>query len=72
MLESAGQVAASVPTEDDRIRRLRDKHRTFDARLQQLDAHIALTSEEQLERKRLQKLKLLCKDQIALLRRAGR
>lgn len=71
MLESAGQVAASAPAVNDRVSRLREKHRTLDARLQQLDAHIALTSDEQVERRRLQKLKLLCKDQIALLRRAA-
>jgi len=59
------------PVVQEKILELRERHRTLDKRLKELDTQISLTSEEQLERKRIQKMKLLCKDQIALLMLQG-
>lgn len=61
------QNPAGEPTVEEKISELRERHRSLDKRLQELDSQISLTSDEQLERKRIQKMKLLCKDQIALL-----
>ncbi|MDY0059542.1 MAG: DUF465 domain-containing protein [Myxococcota bacterium] len=56
---------------EQRISELRERHQALDLRLQQLDGQISLTPEEQVERKQVQKLKLLCKDQIAILQHAA-
>ncbi len=52
---------------EEQIEELRTLHHELDLRLQQIDSHISLTTEEQIERKEIQKKKLFYKDQIALL-----
>lgn len=42
-------------------------HSELEERLRSLDAHVYLTPEEQLERKQIQKKKLLLKDRIRAL-----
>jgi len=61
----------AAPQEDlaDKLERLRGEHRELEDRLQALDSNVYLTPEEQFERKRIQKLKLQKKDQIAHLTR---
>ena len=46
---------------------LRERHGEIERRLAELDRHLSLTSDEQLERARLKKEKLRTKDRIALL-----
>jgi uncharacterized protein YdcH (DUF465 family) len=47
------------------FRVLVQEHRMLDDKLKEFDRKVYLTSEEEMERKRLQKLKLSKKDQIA-------
>jgi hypothetical protein len=49
------------------VEQLRSQHAQLDARLHELEHHISLTAEEQLEIARLKKLKLATKDRIALI-----
>jgi len=49
------------------IRRLKERHSEIERRLLELDRHLSLTPDEQLERARLKKEKLMGKDRIALL-----
>ncbi len=49
------------------ISRLKERHTEIERRLSELDRHLSLTSEEQLERARLKKEKLRSKDRIAIL-----
>lgn len=49
------------------VDRLRTEHLDLERKLDELNSHIYLTPEEQVERKRIQKLKLLKKDQIQML-----
>jgi uncharacterized protein YdcH (DUF465 family) len=46
---------------------LRERHGEIERRLTELDRHLSLTPDEQLERARLKKEKLRAKDRIALL-----
>ena len=46
---------------------LRNRHGEIERRLAELERHLSLTSDEQLERARLKKEKLRTKDRIALL-----
>lgn len=49
---------------------LQAEHQALEARLAELDRHLSLTPEEQVERSRLKKLKLQMKDRMADLQRA--
>ncbi len=51
----------------DRLLQLRAEHRALEARIAELDRHLSLTPEEQVERARLKKLKLATKDAITRL-----
>jgi uncharacterized protein YdcH (DUF465 family) len=55
----------SLLDEDDELRKLWEQHLDFEKRLQELDALSHLTPEEEVERKRIQKLKLAGKDRLA-------
>ena len=50
------------------VSRLEAVHKELKARLSDLNGRLYLSPDEQVERKRLQKLKLATKDQIARLR----
>jgi len=49
------------------VEQLRTQHHELDVRLHELEHHISLTAEEQLEVARLKKMKLATKDRIALI-----
>jgi hypothetical protein len=49
--------------------RLRTEHRALEARIAELEAHLSLSPEEQVERVRLKKIKLAKKDLIHRLLR---
>ncbi|HJZ84630.1 MAG TPA: YdcH family protein [Polyangia bacterium] len=53
------------------VDQLRAEHATLDARVQELEHHISLTSDEQIEITRLKKMKLATKDRIAILSKRG-
>ena len=56
-----------VPDRLSRLERLKAEHRELEARIAQLDRHLALSPAEQVERTRLKKLKLATKDRILSL-----
>ena len=47
--------------------RIRERHGEIERRLSELQRHLSLTPDEQLERARLKKEKLLMKDRLAML-----
>jgi hypothetical protein len=51
--------------------RLKERHGELERRLAELDRHISLTPDEQVERSRIKKEKLLTKDRLARLSTAG-
>ena len=56
----------SVDLEAD-LTRLRERHQEADSRLRELDRHLSLSPEEQVEIARLKKQKLHLKDEIRTL-----
>jgi uncharacterized protein YdcH (DUF465 family) len=58
------KMAALLETNPD-FKNLVHEHRMLDEKLKELDRKVYLTPDEEMERKRLQKLKLAKKDQIA-------
>ncbi|MBI4512314.1 MAG: YdcH family protein [Deltaproteobacteria bacterium] len=51
------------------LKRLRAEHRALEARLQELEKHLSLTAQEQIEWVELKKRKLAKRDQIQKLER---
>jgi len=49
------------------MRRLKARHRDIERRLAELERHLSLTADEQVERARLKKEKLWSKDRMAAL-----
>ena len=58
-------------TTTDSIASLKREHAELDRKLEALNVRAYLTPQEQVERKRIQKLKLLKKDKIEMLQRRG-
>jgi uncharacterized protein YdcH (DUF465 family) len=56
---------AALVERNPEFRSLVHEHRMLDDKLKEFDRKLYLTAEEEMERKRLQKLKLVKKDQIA-------
>jgi uncharacterized protein YdcH (DUF465 family) len=56
---------AALIERNPEFRSLVQEHRMLDDQLKELDRKVYLTPDEEMERKRLQKLKLAKKDQIA-------
>ena len=63
MMQTEGDVTAHLD-------RLRAEHHESDMRLRELDRHLSLSPEEQVEVARLKKHKLQLKDEILSLERA--
>ena len=61
------KIRVDVNSASVEIVELRERHGQIERRLAELDRHLSLTSDEQLERARLKKEKLRTKDRIALL-----
>jgi hypothetical protein len=57
---------------DRTLAELRSEHAALEARLQEIERHVSLTSEEQLEVVQLKKQKLLTKDRLASLAKQQR
>jgi hypothetical protein len=56
---------AALIEKNPEFKNLVQEHRMLDDKLKELDRKVYLTPDEEMERKRLQKLKLAKKDQIA-------
>ncbi len=60
-----------VSREDPGFRRLQQKHREYDRRLQELRSQRYLSDEEKFEEVRLKKMKLALKDQMEAMLATG-
>jgi uncharacterized protein len=65
MGQSLDEKMAGLIANDPEFKALVDEHRDLDEKLKELDRKVYLLPEEEVERKRLQKLKLARKDKIA-------
>ncbi|HEY5996897.1 MAG TPA: DUF465 domain-containing protein [Candidatus Deferrimicrobiaceae bacterium] len=65
MAKSEDEKVADLMAKDPAFKELVSEHRLLDDRLKEFDRKIYLTADEEIERKRLQKLKLAKKDKIA-------
>ena len=61
------EIVAFLIKENDEFRKLNDEHRSLDDLLVDIDRKRYLTPEEEIERKRIQKQKLLRKDRMAAI-----
>jgi uncharacterized protein YdcH (DUF465 family) len=66
------EIVEFLKKENEEFRKLSEEHRDLDGLLLEIDGKRYLTPEEELERKRLQKQKLLKKDRMAELVRQYR
>ena len=65
MGQSLDEKMAGLIAKDPEFRALVEEHRQLDDKLKELDRKVYLLPDEEVERKRLQKLKLARKDKIA-------
>ena len=61
------KIRVDVETAVVELAQLRERHSEIQRRLSELERHLSLTPDEQLERARLKKEKLRAKDRIVLL-----
>lgn len=61
------EIAELLKKENDEFRKLSEEHRQLDMILAEMDSKRYLTQEEEFERKKIQKQKLLKKDRMAAL-----
>ncbi len=59
------EIAELLKKENEEFRKLSEEHRSLDVLLAEIDNKRYLTPEEELERKKIQKQKLLKKDRMA-------
>ena len=64
MAENNTDLIQRLSEENPRFRKLHEEHLLFEKQLQELDERTYLTPEEDLERKKIQKLKLAGKDEM--------
>lgn len=57
-------LVARLRTENPEFQKWEDEHNKLESTLQSIDTHVYLTPEEEVERKRVQKLKLAAKDRM--------
>ncbi len=55
---------ARLRTEDPEYQKWENEHHKLETTLASIDSHVYLTPEEEVERKRIQKLKLAAKDRM--------
>jgi len=55
---------ARLRTENPEFQKWEDEHHKLESSLASIDSHVYLTPEEEVERKRIQKLKLAAKDKM--------
>ncbi len=66
------EIADQLIKENEEYRKLDEEHRDLENILVEIDRKVYLTTEEEVERKRVQKLKLLKKDRMAEIVREHR
>jgi uncharacterized protein YdcH (DUF465 family) len=59
------QIVDSLTRENSEFKKLMEEHHSLEDMLSEMDKKVYLTAEEETERKRLQKQKLLKKDKMA-------
>jgi uncharacterized protein len=59
------QIVDSLTRENSEFKKLMEEHHSLEDMLSEMDKKVYLTAEEELERKKLQKQKLLKKDKMA-------
>lgn len=59
------EIIELLKKENEEFRKLAEEHKNLDKSLAELDKKVHLTSEEEVERRNMQKLKLNRKDRIA-------
>lgn len=64
-LNEENEIVERLKKENVAFRRLEEGHKKLENTLSELDRKVHLTAEEEAERKRIQKLKLAKKDQMA-------
>ena len=57
-------VIARLRTENPEFQKWEEEHHKLESTLASIDSHVYLTPEEEIERKRIQKLKLAAKDKM--------
>ena len=72
MAENDMDLIQRLSEENPRFRKLHEEHLLFEKQLQELDDRTYLTPEEDLERKKIQKLKLAGKDEMETILREFR
>ncbi|MDA8098756.1 MAG: YdcH family protein [Nitrospiraceae bacterium] len=63
---------AQLRTENPEFEKLEQEHRRLDRQLLDFETHVYLSPEEEIERRRLQKLKLAAKDKMTEMMRRYR
>jgi hypothetical protein len=61
------KLIADLIKEDKTLREYMEQHNEYERQLEEYNKHIYLTTEESMERKRIQKLKLAGRDRIELI-----
>ena len=69
MVENDQELIRRLTEENPRFRKLHEEHLLVEKRLQEYDEMTYLSDEEDLERKKIQKLKLAGKDEMEMLLR---
>ena len=69
MADRLEAVREALTKENEEYRRLRERHRGFEERLDSLNAKAFLSEEEKIEAHRLKKEKLLLKDRMTAIAR---
>ena len=64
MAEMDQALVQKLCEENPRFRKLHEEHVLFEKRLEEFDDRVYLSAEEELERKKVQKLKLAGKDEM--------
>lgn len=64
MKEDEGALIKKLMAEDEEFRNLSEEHIEFERQLNQLNSRSHLTPQEEMERKKIQKLKLAGKDRM--------
>lgn len=59
------EIAKTLADENDEFKKLGEEHRTLKQLLTELNERVYLTPDEEMEKKRIQKLKLFKKDKMA-------
>ena len=72
MAENDMNLIQRLSEENPRFRKLHEEHLLFEKQLQELDERTYLTPDEDLERKKIQKLKLAGKDEMETILREFR